>query len=277
MLAAGTEPRSAVGRAFVYRLSPGSIAHSEARGWPTYLPGYDRRSLAATVERLKARTDAETAKVLDIIATAPTPWVGAFAGLVAENKRRCPECTQAQLQARTDRDLSRVMMLATLDPDPAYLADTLLRIGQYLLPFHVDHSKTRVAREFAANPWFSYADIVAGFPVGWEAIEQAIGPLLVALRSWAFPLCVLIVAWARLRRREPAMAALALGCLATAVVYAALMSVVTVYIRRYGLFVDQLALAAAMIAGLGEPPRTALRGELAADPGSKDSRGAPEA
>jgi hypothetical protein len=249
MLSALIEPRAAVGRAFIYRLSPGSLVQARQLGWPSFLPGYDDASLRETLGRLKRAVDPETAKLIEVVEAAEHPWTGTFSAVQAEVKRRCPDCEPARLRLETDRSLNWLMMLATINPDTNYLWDTLLRVGQYLLPPVVsDHTDTRLAHPFGPGPWFDPVSIRSGFPFHGERVENAASPVLIAMRHWTFPVCVLVIVASMAHGRRGPLSDMALGALGVAVVYAALMSVATVYIRRYGLVVDQLAIAAAVIA-----------------------------
>jgi hypothetical protein len=267
MLWRDVEPRSSLGRAFVYRLAEGSLSK---------LPGDDppgfgrvfmtRDEHADLIRRLKASTtDKVLLQTIDIVASTPEySWVPAF-NRVDYKVTTCASCckhvrneTRCQW-AETDRRLNQVAWLALLRFDPVLMRDAALRTGEILAPFFV-------RPPFYPDPaWFSWKGLSHSWKTEKVSTERFDAPAMSRHFRWhlgtdfrivinlaqqlrgimvlaAIGLLTILLPFAR--KAIP----LCLGLLSAVIAHAVMISLVTVYIPRYGLPVDLSALFAVLVA-----------------------------
>jgi hypothetical protein len=227
----GAEIASVTGRAFTYRLS---------REYLHVLPGLVGGRLDRVVERLKATaTDPDLANDIEVVANTPAPWTGPYNAIQNAVRAKCPLCSQAEVNAEVDRRLNRVMLHALLTPHRDLAWDVLLRTRDFLAD---SPGKTQIfGMEERPLPTFNPFEHFL-----WKGrdIEFGLSPYAAFLRVYLFRAAVVVVALSFLIGTPRSARLLSLGLLGAAVMYSFMVSLVTVYIPRYGLFVDQLALIA---------------------------------
>jgi hypothetical protein len=256
MLSRDVEPRSMLGRAFVYRLAESQLDYDKLF--------MTRDEHAELIRRLKTSTaDEVLRRTVDIVATTQeNTWSTAF-NRVTYEVDACANCckgssnTSRCLWAETDRRLNQVAWLALLSFDPVLMRDAALRTGEVLAPPFYPH-----------QTWPSW-----GQPPSWEQLrlrvdppsnERFDGPAMVKHFRWHLGTDFsIVVNLAQQLRGVMVLAAvglltillpfarnaipLCLGLLSAAIAYAAIISLVTVYVPRYGLPVDLLALFAILV------------------------------
>jgi len=173
----------------------------------------------------------------------------------AEDERNQSRCRWAE----TDRRLNQVAWLALLSFDPVLMRDAALRTGEVLAPFFVKPPF------YPDSAWLNWKQLTHVWTPNLPSTERFDGPAMVKHFRWhlgtdfeivtnlaqqlrgmmflaAIGLLAILLPFAR--NAIP----LCLGLLSAAIAYAAMISLVTVYIPRYGLMVDLLALFAILAA-----------------------------
>jgi hypothetical protein len=249
MLAIHVEPRSAAGRAFMYVLAsdlPDAL-FAEAH------PSVSRAEFAAFVDALAERSsDALLTADLRAISASQFTWVPIFNDFAQQEAHRCPNCRSQSVWARADHRLNRVMLHAIRFQDSIGWRIVLARIGQFVLPMVdrgplVEPPYNSWAGEFDDNPRMSRTEIRASFPVQYADWAQPFAKLVGWSPEWAVPLGLLGLAAILFVRRGP-LPVEALALVIMSLGYSIVMSIVTVYILRYGVFVGQLTLLAPIVA-----------------------------
>lgn len=266
MEARGVEARSVIGRAFVYRLAEGALAS------PPALPGgqlfMSREEHAGLIQRLKSAADnGDLRHTIGVVAKSGYSWVGAF-NRVSEEVRLCESCCGATpsgrcLWAETDRRLNRVARHALLSFDTVLLRDAAIRTGVFMFPFFV-------APPFYPDntAWFSWRLLRSEWGLQGPVRERFDGPSLAENFRWhsgdEFRAIInlagqlrgvmVIIAIATIILIVLFVASVVIPFISALVVtfltYAAMISIVTVYVPRYGLFIDILALIIMVIMGV---------------------------
>jgi len=217
------------------------------------------------IRRLKSSTTDEVLlRTIDIVATNPeNSWVPAFNRVQYEvgasgscgkrnNKSGCA-------WAEADRRLNQVARLALLSFDPVLMRDGVLRTGEVLAPFFVSPPF------YPDAAWLSWKRLSTPWDLSGLPRERFDGPAMVKHFRWQLGTDFsIIINLAQQLRGIMALAAigllaillpfarhaipLCLGLLSATVAYAAMISFVTIYVPRYGLPVDLLALFAILVA-----------------------------
>jgi hypothetical protein len=260
MLSRGVEPRSILGRAFVYRLAEGSLS-----AWPggVFMTRDEHDEL---IRRLKSSTTDEVLlRTIDIVATtSENSWVPAF-NRVQDEVAACASCCNWAKNkskcrwAESDRRLNQVARLALLSFDPVLMRDGALRTGQALAPFFV-------SPPFYPDPaWLSWKRLSDSWSLAGSSRERFDGTAMVSHFPWHLGTDFsIIINLAQQLRGIMVLAAIGLlaillpiarnaipvclGLLSAAIAYAAMVSLVTVYVPRYGLPLDLSALFAILVA-----------------------------
>ncbi len=250
----GLENTSIPGRAFTYRIA------REYAGL-TSLPGIDKAAFDGVIERLKERAKtAELKSDIDIVANTHGAWTGAYSKIHESVRAACPDCSYVRSIAQTDRRLNRVMTHTILSRDPYLLSDVLLRTVNFLTSYLVAAQNMQIfGMEVPPNKQF---DPLRGFIWKGRDIEFIISDYAVLTRVYLFTSASVIVSLALAFPARRHLCILGFSFLGTAALYSLLVSLVTIYIPRYGLFVDQLALIAIVIVVSGAS--SAARAELGA-------------
>jgi hypothetical protein len=246
MRALGIEPRSILGRAFVYRLS-GAVS--------TYLY-LTADELKAVISRLEAGTkEAQIARDLRLMYTDPAPWVGAYQAVLLEVQQACPTCPSGKIHAQADRRLNAASAYALKSMDPDLLRDAVLRTAVYFVPTLHTGSLYPFAIWGWGEPYlydskreqFNPAHLATWFAVGprfaWRANAAADGMTnSIGFASAAVALMTLLIPALR-RRLLPA----ATGLFAGTLFYAFASSVVTVWTPRYSALVGITGLVSVVL------------------------------
>jgi hypothetical protein len=263
MLSGKVEPRSVPGHFFVYRLAEGSRS-----AWPggTFMTRDEHDEL---IRRLKSSTTDEVLlRTIDIVATTPeNSWVPAF-NRVQDEVAACASCcnwTKKKSKCRwaeTDHRLNQVARLALLSFDPVLMRDAILRTGQMLAPF-------LVSPPFDPDPrWVNWKWLSTPWDLTGQSTKRFDGPAMVKHFRWQLGTDFsVIINLAQQLRGIMVLAAiglmaillpfarhaipLCLGVLSAAIAYAAMISFATIYVPRYGLPLDLLALFAILVAIVG--------------------------
>lgn len=174
-----------------------------------------------------------------------------FNQLAQQELPRCPNCSGTALWARVDRRLNRVMFQTIMFSNSTGWQIVLARVGQFVLPMVdrgplVEPPYNTWTGEFD-NPQMSRTEIRAKFPIQYSEWAWPFVKLVEWSPQWAVPLGLLSLASVFFVRRRPIPAA-ALALVIVALGYSIMMSVVSVYILRYGVFVGQLTLIAPIVA-----------------------------
>ncbi len=256
--AIGAEPRSVFGRAGIYRLSP---------AWLHPFEGMSRQDLDEVVRDLDRRADDPLIRrALDIIAASDTPWVEPWNRVRAEVVEPAfPHYSWKQTLPPTDRIVNEVAWLAFTSTDLRMLRGVLLRAVRLLnfgphdtwrLQATMDAFARRAEREYLREG--PHAGVTAARHVGKLRRSGVLFYAAQVARPWQGRLlwlgiaCLAVLATARGRFGRRASAAA--GIAATAVIYALLMAVATVYVPRYSevVIVLEACAAALLLSGLAE-------------------------
>jgi hypothetical protein len=173
----------------------------------------------------------------------------------ADDERNESRCRWAE----TDRRLNQVAWLALRSFDPVLMRDAVVRTGEVLAPFFV------MPPFYPDSAWFSWKALGQTWTFPAPSREGFDGPAMVKHFRWHLNTdFAIIINLARQLRGIMVLVAIGLlaillpfarnaiplcvGLLSAAIAYAAIVSLVTVYIPRYGLPVDLLALFAILVA-----------------------------
>jgi hypothetical protein len=246
------EPRSILGRAFVYRLTPGSLGV----GAGGIFVGHDE--FMGMLERLKARAvDPDIVATLRIIETSGYTWVDPFNRVQKHLESKCPTCaTPIDIWAQTDDLLTRTALYVLLTPDWVLFKDATVRTAYSVAPGLVDPSRaiapqlsgwrTADLSSVAATKQFDARALQSSFV--WRAAAD-LGIVISAvlkMRMLTVPTCfaaaLAFLFWAR------QAAVLIFASFLTIIALAAAGSLSTVYLVRYGILLDQIAIVAVVFA-----------------------------
>ncbi len=247
----GAEPRSVVGRAGMYRLCHAYLHPFE---------GMSRQDLDEVVQDLERRAgDPRIRRALEIIASSDSPWVEPWNRVRAEVVEPAfPQYSREQTSAPTDRIVNEVAWLTFTSTDLRMLRSVLLRAVRFLhfgpqpsptLRWAMDSFAGRAEREYLREG--PHAGVTAARDVGKLRRAGVLFYAAKATRPWQgrllwlgiAGLAVLAMARGRFGRR----ASTATGIAASAVIYAVLVAVATVYVARYSDIVIVLEACAAAL------------------------------
>jgi hypothetical protein len=228
------EPRSAVGRAFVYRLSPGRMQGEVKLGAHQFFHSDAERS--SIVEELKKGAKDDTLRrVIDIVGRTPNPWVQPWNAVERFVTAECVAdvCQQQHPWVVTDRLLNLVARHAIVSADPRLWRDVGLRTLQFVSPL-------LTGANFLFEPPPRLNETVVGlssttlgsYPLQFGRdldVVIAAGNIFSELGGL---LAFLAIAVISLRMKRVLVVPTTL--LASGLIYALAVSVVTVYIPRYG-------------------------------------------
>lgn len=236
--ALGVEPFSVPGRAFTYRLAFADLNNG-------MLPGLDQASLRDVIEKMKRSTDdPQLRQTIDLVA-AIEPWHETWIKVISQVAApHCTGCRAQRINGNADRLLNRVMMLALLGDYPSLWKDALLRTGIFLHPGNAYW--TGQSMQLTASGTFDPAAIEGSFLWPGRDFEALLRPSAMFLgRNLFLAACVVAAVLVVLRRR---WALFSCSALLAAALYALATSVVTVYVPRYALPIEQISLVVLLAA-----------------------------
>jgi hypothetical protein len=251
------EPRSAIGRAFVYRLSPGRMQGEVTFGAHQFFRSDAERS--SIVEEMKEGAEDDTLRrVIDIVGRTRKPWVDPWNAVERFITTECLAdiCLQQDPRAVTDKLLNSVARHAIVSADVRLWRDVGLRTLQFVSPMIVDSERAWFHVQFFANRPQMLNETVVGlssstlvtYPLRIErdlGVVIGIGYIFAELGGL---LGLFAVAVITVRMKQILMIPTTL--LASGLIYAIAVSVVTVYLPRYGDVVWLVALLATLVAVL---------------------------
>jgi hypothetical protein len=247
------EPRSAIGRVFVYRLSPGRTPGEVGFGAHQFFRSDAERS--AIVEELKERADDDTLRrVIDIVGRTRKPWVDPWNAVERFVTTEClADVCQRHPWAVTDELLNSVARHAIVSADVRLWRDVGLRILQFVAPMLVDSERQwaicqRIGCESNETVVGLSSSTLVTYPLRIErdlGLVIAIGYIFAELGGL---LGLLAVAVITVRMKQ--ILVIPTTLLASGLIYAIAVSVVTVYLPRYGDVVWLVALLATIVAVL---------------------------
>jgi hypothetical protein len=239
------EPRSAIGRAFVYRLSPGRLQGEVKLGAHQFF--HNDAELGSIVEGLKKGTkDDALRRVIEIVAHTPNPWVEPWNAVERFVTTEClaDVCQQQHPWVVTDKLLNSVALHSIISPDPRLWRDVGLRTLQFVSPLLTGNvvfdspGLNETVSGLSSSTLGSYPlwfgrdlDVV----IAAAKIFSELGGL------WA----LLAVAVITLRMRRVLVVPTTL--LASGLLYAVAVSIVTVYLPRYGDVVCLIGVLATLV------------------------------
>jgi hypothetical protein len=247
------EPRSAIGRAFVYRLSPDPD--------PDHQYFRTDAERASIVEELKKGVEDDILRrVIEIVGRTPNPWVdpwNAVEGFVA-NECLADVCQQQNSYVVTDKLLNSVARHSAISADLRLWREVGLRTLQFVSPLLTDGERTwQEIRSYFGNHSFELSlneeivglssSTVSSYPfqlgrdLGLLYFVRDIFTELGGGLLWLFPVAVVTL---RMKR----ILVVPTTLLANGLIYALALSVVTVYIPRYGDVVSLIGLLATLVA-----------------------------
>jgi hypothetical protein len=249
------EQRSILGRVFVYRIAPGGPSGGSFAD--------DDSERVAAVARLEAGAPNDTIRhTLNVMASTPPPWIGTFHRLWQEVDAECRSCSSEHKNAIVDRLMNDVSLYAIKKMDWGLTRDSLFRAIEMIAPARA-WSNTNCCgsillrgkdwhigaqlnfRSFDPRPTFDQNLIRASFPIN---LEQNLGIILALDASARAYLFVVALPALLLAMAVPmGLTAIAFALMSTILAYCILVSVVTIYIARYGIFVDLLYCVAVII------------------------------
>jgi hypothetical protein len=241
------EPRSAIGRAFVYRLSPGRLQGEVKLGAHQFFYSDAERSLI--IDQLKkGATDDTLRQVIEIIGRTPNPWVEPWNAVERFVTTECLAvvCQQQHSWIVTDKLLNSVARHSIVSADPRLWRDVGIRTLQFVSPLLTD------ANVVFDTPWLNETVVgLSSSTLGSYPLQftRDLDVLIVAgniLSELGGLLALLAVAIITLRMKRILVVPTTL--LASGLVYALAVSVVTVYTPRYGDVVCLIGVLATLVA-----------------------------
>ena len=155
------EPRSILGRAFVYRLSDGMQFNNPQHERHKRAQFYENSAARkAIIDDLIVKTSDETQKkALRVLAEAKGPWVDPWNGVYRLVQLECQKrpCNRS-LYAQTDIVLNQIARDAIFTTDPRLWRDSLMRTAAYLLPASVTPLRSIEVLKLLKNP-FSFSRV----------------------------------------------------------------------------------------------------------------------
>jgi hypothetical protein len=246
----GVEPRSTFGRSFVYRITPASTHY-------IFIPDEEfRRTLA----RLQSNApDADIAAALRIIENTGFGWVDAFNEVTKYLEgKQCAGCApHTNIWAETDRLLNRTAAYVMLTPDSTMWKDAALRTlftlapglvpGSLLLSYTSSDNRGLDLAAVPPTEALKTTDIQTSFPLRIGRDFGHFLKLVADARKFLVPAMMTLSLLLLLYANSPAVLVMAIYLIA--VMIAAAASLVTVYIPRYGVMIDQLSIIGPVLAG----------------------------
>jgi hypothetical protein len=245
------EPRSVVGRAFVYRLSPGRMQGEVEFGTHQFFQSDAERS--SIIQELKKRTEDDTLRrVIDIVGRTPNPWVEPWNAVERFVTTECVAdvCKQQHPWVVTDELLNSVARHSIVSTDIRLWRDVGLRTLQLVSPLLTD---AKIAFE---SPSPSLNESIVGlssstlssYPLqfGRDFGEAIAADYIFAELNGLLALLAVVLVILRARR----ILVVPITLLASGLIYALAVSVVTVYVPRYGDVVSLIGVLATLVAVL---------------------------
>lgn len=240
----GAEPRSILGRAFIYNLL-GTRTLDRPVDWVV------TKDMAEMAPAIAAKADRETANdILSFAESQSKTWVTDQNRLTFEELDKCKNCTVTMGYAAADRRMNKAAMTVIASLDPIFIKHVGLRIRQYLALFTFSYAQTKPIDDFDGqfdNPTLNYDTIKQEF--SFKSMRdlckfEDIISYFVRMYGWVATVIFSSI-FLSVRRTPATLVAFSLMISATG--YGIAMSVLTVYIDRYGQSLDLLTLTSGII------------------------------
>ncbi|RYG38731.1 MAG: hypothetical protein EON93_01475 [Burkholderiales bacterium] len=244
---AGAEPRSILGRAFIYNLL-GTRTLDRPLDWVV------TKDMGEMAPAIAARTDRETANdILSFAESQSKTWVTDQNRLTSEELDKCKDCTATMGYAAADRRMNKVAMTVITSFDSIYMKHVALRVRQYLALFTYEYAQAKPIDDFDGkfdNPTLNYDTIKKDFAIKnmreIYPFEESISYFL-RMYGWIAAAAVSLACLVA-QRNSTTLVAFAITVSATG--YGIAMSALTVYIDRYGQSLDLLTLTSVFVAAI---------------------------
>lgn len=241
------EPRSVFGRAFSNTLELKRVKQG------VYLPGHTEESLLKMVDDVSSSSlTSQEAAYAKLILNADIGWVAPFNIIFDDIKRECPGCSYSMMWAQTDEILNAIARSFMFSGHPAFLNDVLLRTDKYLCKCFVELHDISIPM-FSSKAAGQYKgleidNIQENYLFHGRSLEILYLPIFDNIRRASFNVSLAAALLILFIARSNAHSILPATIVIISTAYSLSSSFVTIYIHRYGLFVDYMSILSLVIA-----------------------------